>query len=134
VKSERITSQKLIDELFSKTGSQSMVAFPIRVVYRIKDATEGINTSLNDNSPLGAPKTQVLISVPKKHLRHAVDRNRVKRQLREAWRLHRQPLIDRLPESKTLLVAFVWLADRLYDTDEVTHRVKKLIGRIADKL
>ena len=134
MKSERITSQKLIDELFSKTGSQSMVAFPIRVVYRIKDATEGINTSLNDNSPLGAPKTQVLISVPKKHLRHAVDRNRVKRQLREAWRLHRQPLIDRLPESKTLLVAFVWLADRLYDTDEVTHRVKKLIGRIADKL
>lgn len=134
MKSERITSQKLIDELFSKTGSQSMVAFPIRVVYRIKDATEGINTSLNDNSPLGAPKTQVLISVPKKHLRHAVDRNRVKRQLREAWRLHRQPLVDRLPESKILLVAFVWLADRLYDTDEVTHRVKKLIGRIADKL
>ena len=123
-KRERIVSQKLIDELFSKTGSQSVVAFPVRAVCKVIDAPQ---TS-------SATSVQLLVSVPKKRLHHAVDRNRVKRQLREAWRHHRQPLTGSLPEGKCLLVAFVWLSDRLYASGEVSKRVQKLIGSITSKL
>ena len=97
-----------------------MVAFPVRVVYRVESPS--------------MDRPQILISVPKRHLHHAVDRNRVKRQLREAWRHHRQPLLDALPEGKSLQVAFVWLSDRLYDSREVTVRVEKLIHRMASHL
>ena len=117
-KSERIVSKKLIEQLF--TGSHSMVAFPVRVVYRVESPS--------------MDRPQILISVPKRHLHHAVDRNRVKRQLREAWRHHRQPLLDALPEGKSLQVAFVWLSDRLYDSREVMVRVEKLIHRMASHL
>jgi ribonuclease P protein component len=131
-------SQKLIDELFSNSGSQSMVAFPVRVVYRVKELNDALLSPDGSLSPLhtslSSPHAQVLISVPKRHLHHAVDRNRVKRQLRDAWRHHRQPLLDALPEDKHLLVSFVWLSDRLYESREVAARVEKLIRRIASRL
>ena len=81
-KSERIHSLKQIDELFGGGKSRALSAFPIRVVYRYVHRL-----------PTEAP-FQVLISVPKRNLKHAVDRNRVKRQLREAYRLNKHLLFN----------------------------------------
>jgi ribonuclease P protein component len=75
----------------------------------------------------------VLISVPKKKLRHAVDRNRVKRQIREAYRHCRQPLLNMIPEGQCLLLAFVWMSDRLAPSATVARSVQKLVGRITEK-
>lgn len=110
-----------------------MVAFPVRVVYRVESPSMETSQGLIVERPF-MEKAQILISVPKRHLRHAVDRNRVKRQLREAWRYHRQTLLDALPEGKSLQVAFVWLSDHLYDSHEVALRVEKIIHRIAPHL
>jgi len=76
---------------------------------------------------------QVLISVPKKHFKHAVDRNRVKRQVREAYRHQKQPLIDAVPADKSLLLAFVWLSNQLAPSATVANRVEKMVRRIAEK-
>ena len=76
----------------------------------------------------------MLVSVPKKHFHHAVDRNRVKRQVREAYRRRKQILYDALPENKTLLLAFVWLSDRHLPTADVAARVNVLIRKLADRL
>lgn len=124
-KANRMTSQRLIDQLFSGGKSQSAVAFPIRVVWQICD---------RQGRPPLTTGYQVLISVPKKRLHHAVDRNRVKRQLREAFRLHQQFLVNETTPEKTILLAIVWLSDRLYDSKEVAQRMEKLIYRMAEKI
>lgn len=121
-KRERLVSQRLIDMLFGQSASHSLAAFPLRAIYNVRERHEG-------DEPI-----QILVSVPKKRFHHAVDRNRVKRQVREAYRQHKQRLYDALPPDKALLVAFVWLSDRHLPTDEVASRVESLIQRISERL
>ena len=121
-KKERVVSQKLIDELFDGGHSHSMAAFPLRVIFMRTEHQEG-------QSPV-----QVLISVPKKRFHHAVDRNRVKRQIREAYRHQKHLLADKVAPNQMLVVAFVWLSDQLQPSAEVDSKVKNLLERIARKL
>lgn len=120
-KKERVVSKKLIESLFEKGDSQSLAAFPLRVVY------------LKRERPQGEMPVQILISVPKKRFKHAVDRNRVKRQIRESYRCNKQVLCDNIPEDKQLIIAFIWLSDRHYPTDEVQKRVVTLLQKIANR-
>ena len=121
-KRERIVSRKLIETLFGGGDSRSLVAFPLRVVYMKKDCAKG-------DTPV-----QMLVSVPKKRFHHAVDRNRVKRQVREAYRQHKQLLWQSMPADQQLLAAFVWLSDRHLPTADVSQRVASLIRRVAEKV
>ena len=75
-----------------------------------------------------------LISVPKKRFKHAVDRNRVKRQIRESYRKHKTVVTDSVPEGKQLLVAFIWLSDRHFGSDEIESRIVSLLRKMADRL
>jgi len=77
---------------------------------------------------------QVLVSVSKRHFRHAVDRNRAKRQLREAWRHHKETLASALPADKCLALAFLWLSDSPQPSAVVERRVCGLVQRIAKHL
>lgn len=120
-KEERVVSQKLIDELFTGGHSHSLAAFPLRVIFMSKEHQEG-------QRPV-----RVLISVPKKRFHHAVDRNRVKRQIREAYRRHKSLIVDQVPPSQMLVIAFVWLSDQLQPSTIVDSRVKNLLERIAHK-
>ena len=120
-KKERVVSKKLIESLFEKGDSHSLAAFPLRVVY------------LQRERPQGEMPVQILISVPKKRFKHAVDRNRVKRQVRESYRYNKQAVWDITPEDKQLLIAFIWLSDRHYPTDEVQKRVVTLLQKIANR-
>ena len=121
-KRERMVSQRQIDELFGGGHSSSLAAYPLRAVFLKKERQQG-------DSPV-----QLLISVPKKRFHHAVDRNRVKRQIREGWRSHQQVLREALPSDQQLLVALVWLSDQHLLTNEVEDRVVSLIQRISEKL
>ena len=120
-KREHIVSTRLIEQLFG-SGSTSMAAYPLRVVFRMVDRSQ-------TNVPV-----QVLISVPKKRFKHAVDRNRVKRQVREAYRHHKLPLIEAIPFDRSLLVGFIWTGDRLAPSSIVESRIGKLTARITEKL
>lgn len=120
-KKERVVSKKLIESLFEKGDSHSLAAFPLRVVY------------LQRERPQGEMPVQILISVPKKRFKHAIDRNRVKRQVRESYRYNKQAVWDIIPEDKQLLIAFIWLSDRHYPTDEVQKRVVTLLQKIANR-
>ena len=74
------------------------------------------------------------LCVPKKHFKHAVDRNRIKRQVREAFRQHKQLLYEALAEQEQLLLAFIWLSDEHYSSQHVESRVVSLMQRVAEKL
>ena len=122
-KQERIKSSKLIDELFSGGKSQSMAAFPLRVVWSIKE----------QDTPL---TTQILVSVSKRHFKRAVKRNRVKRQIREAYRLNKEILYHspRTTHHLQLFLAFIWQSDEILPTAVVEERMKNLLTRLSEKL
>lgn len=120
---ERLRGEALIERLFHREGSRSMAAFPLRMVY-MKTASDGAGAL-----------PQVLISVPKRCLKHAVDRNRVKRQVREAYRRNRYRLVESLGGDgvRGLLIAFIWLDDKLWSTAEVERKVCNLLQRLSEK-
>ena len=120
-KRERIVSQKLIDGLFGGSN-QSLVAFPLRIVYLYKERAKD------------EPPVQVLMSVPKKRFKHAVDRNRVKRQLREAYRRHKDIVDSVLGEEEGLAIAFIWLSDRHAPSTVVDQRVVTLLEKMTKKV
>ena len=118
-KKERIVSTRLIEMLFGKGDSQSLSAYPLRAVF--------LQTARQEKC---AP-VQILISVPKKRFKHAVDRNRVKRQIREAYRQHKQILEGEVAEEKQLMIAFIWLSDRHCPSSEIEKKVVSLLQHIA---
>lgn len=103
----------LIDRLFTHAGSKSVTAYPIRAVFRKADTEQ----------------TQILLSVPKRLFKHAVDRNRVKRQLREAYRTQYQ---SPLPADQTLHIAFIWLSDKHHPSAVIAAKMRNLLNRIAE--
>ena len=104
-KKEKLVSRKLIDRLFVGGGSKSMSCFPLRLVFMVLDHND--EALENKGSHVDMADVQMMISVPKRCFKHAVDRNRVKRQVREAYRRHRD--LYELPEGKYLAMAFIWL-------------------------
>ena len=122
-KRERLSGHKQIDALFGG-GSQSVTVYPIRAVYRFSACSEG------------QPPVRLLVSVPKRHFKHAVDRNRVKRQLREAYRLQKQMLHEAMQahEGQELLLAFIWLSDQHEETARIMRRTGTLLQRISERL
>lgn len=98
-KSERIFKQKEIDVLFEK--GTSFTVYPLRVVYV-------------EQQPDSGAEAAVLIGVPKKRFKRAVHRNRVKRLIREAYRLNKQALLESLREKgKGLLIGFLFTGNGL---------------------
>ena len=81
------------------------------------------------------PTLSILISVPKKKFKRAVKRNRVKRQIREAYRKNKFILKDVLDkENKKAAIAFIWLGNELYESSDIENKVVKLLQLTAEKL
>ena len=128
-KNERLVSQKQIDQLFAGKGSHSRAAFPVRAVFRV--ASGHIPSAAGSDR---VPPAQILVSVPKRRFRHAVDRNRVKRLLREAYRRNKQLLLEHIPQETTVAIAFIWMSDNKLSYIEVEERMKALLTAIAQKV
>lgn len=93
-KEEHLCRKKLIEELFSKQ-SASFGVYPLRIVW-IKAA-----------APTAAPP-QVLISVSKRTFKRAVDRNRLKRLIREAYRLNKYRLTEQPNGHEIALLGIIF--------------------------
>ena len=123
-KDERASGQVLTSQLFEGGHSKSMAMYPIRLVY--------MKTDLKEKEK----KARILISVPKRMLHHAVDRNRVKRQIREAFRTNKHIINNKIAEtdSEDLILAFIWTDHNLHSSEEVNGKVVKLLKRLEEKL
>ncbi|MCI6839179.1 MAG: ribonuclease P protein component [Prevotella sp.] len=124
-KQERLCSRKLIDSLFKGGGSRAMSGFPLRMVYAMTERHEG------------EPAAQILVSVPKRCFKRAVKRNRIKRLVREAYRLNKHILADALERHEPQMsatMAFIYTDSHLHDYATVEQRVRNLLTRLSERL
>ncbi len=120
-KSERLVSNKLEDMLFTGGNSRAAAAYPVRAVWMLRTTDD-------------APRVQLLVTAPKKRLRHAVDRNRAKRQLREAWRLNNTAIKKAIPQGQQLLLALIWMAPEPQPTALVFAKTTALLEQIKNRI
>ena len=125
-KSERLHGRNAVEQLFQKAKRSSMVVFPLRAVYTLTTGEE----------QQGEAAVRVLVSVSKKHFKRAVKRNRVKRQIREAYRTQKHELMERMAQmpDKQLLLAVIWQDGKLHDSAELNARMNKNLQRLVEKL
>ena len=91
----------------------------MRAVFKTQEAAGSLPSGVEAVS-------QVLIVAPKRRLRHAVDRNRAKRQMREAYRLQKHIL------TTPVQIALVWIADGLAPSHRVHEAVRRILSRVAE--
>lgn len=118
-KYEKLCGVNSIDALFGPGARRgdavhSVMAYPWRAVWRQAPEREG-------------RCSRFLISVPKKRVRHAVDRVTMRRRCREAYRLNRA-LIQSLPVGAD--IAFVYVADTLADYHRTERSVRRILSAI----
>lgn len=121
-KEERLCAEKRIEALF--TGGSSFIAYPLRVVY-ITHECDVANE---------LPTISILTSVSKKRFKRAVKRNRVKRLIREAYRLNKKGYIEFATQSaKSLDIAFLYLKSELPTYAEIEKAILKTINILNEK-
>lgn len=118
-KSEKICNQNQIDSLFKDGKSFKSGLF--RLLF--------VETEIPGQSPV-----QVLIAVPKKNLRHAVDRNCMKRLIREAYRLNKHKIQDKYSKAgKHLDIAVIFMGKQCVSQAETITAINVLLDRLLDR-
>jgi ribonuclease P protein component len=110
-KEERLSKDKLIQELFDK-GS-SFYLFPFKVFFM-------------PNPDKDPSFHQVVISVSKRNFKRAVDRNLIKRRIREAYRLNK----ELIPVQNKLLIAYIYSVKDILPSIQIQERLVKTFKRL----
>lgn len=120
-KSQRLKSRKSIDAIF-KSG-QKINASPYKAFYTVQTFAGKRN-----------PGVQLGVGVSKKYFKHAVDRNRVKRQMREAWRLQKNELQQLLiTQNKTMQVFVIFTSGELPEWTLVQEKLTVILNKLANE-
>ncbi|OOQ59622.1 ribonuclease P protein component [Mucilaginibacter pedocola] len=117
-KEERLCNKRFIDGLFH-SGS-SFLCYPFRVSWQLAPAEQ-------------AYPVQVLFSVGKKRYKRAVDRNLLKRLMREAYRLNKQTLLYQqlTGADKRILLSIGYIGKELADYAFIEKKMQKLLNQLA---
>lgn len=113
-KKEKLCSPTAIDALFARSGGASAaLSYPLRAVWRRREERR-------------AECPQFVVIVPKKRVRHAVDRVALRRRIREAYRLNR----DLLEGAGRVDIAFVWVGETTGRYSSIERAMQRLLRRV----
>ncbi len=112
-KQEKLTGKKKIEGLFKRGSSFYLKDFQVRHL---------VSEEIGPN--------QILISVPKRNFKRAVDRNLLKRRIREAYRLNKG-LIQDSEESKGLYIGFIYLSKQILTFDNIQTQLIQCLERLG---
>ena len=115
-KAEKLKSRKLLDQLFSEGKNFSI--FPLKIFYLLSAV------------PLDFP-LKIGVGVSSRNFKKAVQRNRVKRILREAYRTQKQPLHDYLKANEKQVAVFLLYIDKALPA---TEKIKNIMPAVLEKL
>jgi ribonuclease P protein component len=115
-KKERLKSKKIIERLY-KEGT-SLKYFPLRMVYLQTDHTSDF-------------PAQVGVSVAKRNFKLAVDRNRIKRLMRETYRLQKQIVYENLETPHVFMISYIGGAEIKYE--DLYPKMEKLLRLFINK-
>ncbi len=115
-KKEKLKSRKQIETLFAE--GKSFAVFPIRVTYSFSPAK-------------GEPLAQIGVTVSKRHFKKAVDRNRIKRLLREGYRLQKAEWVEAVKQNNLQAFLFFMYTDKTIASFDV---IKAAMGQCLKKL
>jgi ribonuclease P protein component len=116
-KKEKLKSQKLIESLFNE--GQSVMAYPLRLVY--------INAHFDDGILI---KTGM--SVSKRQFKKAVDRNRIKRLLREVYRLNKHQYFNNISTPYAFMILYIGKEKPTFP--EIETKMNQLFEKFLSKV
>lgn len=117
-KDERLCSKRIIDKLF--TEGDAFLQYPLKIAY------------LKTNLPADYP-VQAGFSVSKRNFKRAVARNRIKRLLRESYRLNKHLLYDELNKQQ-LAIFFIFIGKELPNYVQLETAIKKGLVKISKRI
>jgi len=116
-KEERLKSRKLIERLYEEKNSVKV--FPLRMIF--------LQTKHTSDFP-----AQVGVSVSKRNFKLAVDRNRIKRLMRESYRLQKEIVYNNLDKPYVFMISYLGKQECTYD--EMFLKMEKLLKRFVEEI
>ena len=115
-KKERLCQKAEFEELLSL--GHSFVCYPLRVIVRLYP---------RDGKDFPA---RIAVSVSKKRFKRAVKRNRIKRLIREGYRLNKKILYDCIAENETMDILFIYLHEEIFEYNKIEKAITGAIKKI----
>jgi len=120
-KKEHLKSNLSIQDLL-KNG-QTVSGYPLKIYWKI-------SSDNHQKSPV-----RVALSVPKRKFKRAVDRNLIKRRIRESYRLNKYILVNPLRDKElNVIMIILFLSDEFISFDSVDALIRKLLHKLAKNL
>ena len=117
-RSEKLKSRKDLTELFE--GGRSYTFYPVKVLYKF-------------SVPAIEPTCQAAFTVSKRNFKRSVDRNRIKRLMREAYRLNKELFYQKLKTSGgSCRLTFIFLDRKLPEFSQIQDKIILILQRLID--